>query len=212
VPVVALWCLRNPTVGSASLVVSLVAPANLYLVASEIDGVLEAAPFKAVNWSSGTGTMADTAVSTADGTLALDSLSIAASGVDSSSVVPHSPQTLLVTHGTGFAADDVVAGSSKEYPATGTTQMIWTWNASSPWAQIAVDLEPATPTASRVARLSVPHDPDATGVSWRMADRHGMLAFDLYTAGRRLSGRDSPRGYAGAITYTDTPTCKQTAT
>ena len=138
-----VFYLKNPTVGTANVVVDITAGVKVTAAMEQYNGVNQTTPFGTVATNSNAGSTGPTVnVSSASGDLITDSL-VVVSNTTIPTVAATSPQTEDYEINTGATTTDIVADGSHKTAAGTSTTMAHTLSASRPWSTVGFAIKPA---------------------------------------------------------------------
>jgi len=138
-----VFYLKNPTVGTANVVVDITAGVKVTAAMEQYNGVNQTTPFGTVATNSNTGSTGPTAsVSSASGDLVTDSL-VVVSNTTIPTVTSTSPQNKDYEINTGATTTDIVAAGSHKTAAGTTSTMSHTLSASRAWSTVGFAIKPS---------------------------------------------------------------------
>ena len=183
---VEMFYLLNPPVGTADVVVSITAAGVNYVVGGSVSffNVDQTMPFNGTAQSSGASGSPAVTVTSAAGSVVLDTVATLPSGF----LAPANGAQTKQWSGSPFFnfAFDVGAGSTRAGASPAVTMM---WQAvGQPWAIGAVSLKPAVPTEARLSSFTATGtDAGRVLLAWQTGYEVDNLGFNLYRdeAGKR---------------------------
>jgi choice-of-anchor C domain-containing protein len=137
----SMYYLVAPAVGTASVVVTLSASANIVAASSDYNGVNQVTPTSGLSTSNGSGsTSVNSSVSSASGSLVVQTLAF--NGGTASATVNGTTQTISTNQRTGSTGSDAVLVASSANGAA-SVALNWTLSSASPYAAVGTSLNAA---------------------------------------------------------------------
>jgi hypothetical protein len=138
-----VFYLKNPTVGTANVVVDITSGVKVTAAMEQYNGVNQTTPFGAVATNSNTGSTGPTVnVSSASGDLVTDSL-VVVSNTTIPTVGTSSPQNEDYEINTGATTTDIVSAGSHQTATGASTTMSHTLSASRAWSTVGFAIKPS---------------------------------------------------------------------